>query len=188
MRNKCWLLLVAGLLATPVRAATPAEAVPATALNARVEAAFTPGDDIGGKVVAAIQRARRQVLVQAYSFTHDDIARALLEAYRRGVEVRIIADRGQTEQMERSLVPGLAKAGIPVWLDGEHQSAHNKLMVIDAGTPAAVIITGSFNFTRAGQYKNAENEVFISGNEALAQAYVRNWQRHFKHSQPLTIH
>jgi len=158
------------------------------AANARVEIAFTPGGDVAGKIVAVIARARRQVLVQAYSFTHDDIARALLDAQHRGVEVKLIADRGQTEQMDRSQVPGLARAGLPVWLDGEHQSAHNKVMVIDAGTPAAVIITGSFNFTRAAQYKNAENAAFISGSDALAEEYVRNWQRHLKHSQPLTIH
>jgi phosphatidylserine/phosphatidylglycerophosphate/cardiolipin synthase-like enzyme len=90
--------------------------------------------------------------------------------------------------MERGQVPGLARAGLPVWLDGEHQSAHNKVMVIDAGTPGALIITGSFNFTRAAQYKNAENAVFISGNESLVMEYARNWQHHLAHSQPLTVH
>lgn len=187
MKNN-WLLLAACLLAAPAQAGPVAATVPAVAANARVEVAFTPGTDVAGKIVAAISRARRQVLVQAFSFTHDDIARALLDARSRGVEVGLIADRGQTEQMDRSQVPGLARAGLPVWLDGEHQSAHNKVMVIDAGTPATVIITGSFNFTRAAQYKNAENAVFISGSDALAEEYVRNWQRHLKHSQPLTIH
>jgi phosphatidylserine/phosphatidylglycerophosphate/cardiolipin synthase-like enzyme len=187
LRNS-WLLLAACLLAAPAQAVTMAGTAPAVVANARVEIAFTPGGNVASKIVAAIARARRQVLVQAYSFTHDDIARALLDAQRRGVEVKLIADRGQTEQMDRSQVPGLARAGLPVWLDGDHQSAHNKVMVIDAGTPAAVIITGSFNFTRAAQYKNAENAVFISGSDALAEEYVRNWQRHLKHSQPLTIH
>jgi len=183
-----WLMLAACLLAAPAEAGTVAATAPAVAANARVEIAFTPGADVAGKIVAAISRARRQVLVQAFSFTHDDIARALLDAQRRGVEVRLIDHRGQTEQMDRSQLPGLARAGLSVWLDGEHQSAHNKMMVIDAGTPAAVIINGSFNFTRAAQYKNAENAVFISGSDALAEEYVRNWQRHLKHSQPLTIH
>jgi len=156
--------------------------------NASVRVIFTPGDDVAGQVVDAISRARRQVLVQAYLFTHEQIARALINAHRRGVQVKVIADREQTENMAHSQVPGLARAGIPVWLDGEHQSAHNKVIVIDAGTPAAVVITGSFNFTRAAQYKNAENVVLISGNEGLAGAYVQNWQRHLMHSQPLTIH
>lgn len=156
--------------------------------TATVRAVFTPGDDIAGQIVEAVSRAHRQILVQAFSFTHDDIAQALQEARRRGVEVKLIADREQTEKMDHGLVPALAHGGMQVWLDGDHQSAHNKVMVIDAGTPAAIVITGSFNFTRAAQHKNAENVIFISGNESLVQAYVQNWQRHLAHSKPLTLH
>jgi phosphatidylserine/phosphatidylglycerophosphate/cardiolipin synthase-like enzyme len=164
-----------------------ARAVPAVS-TASVRAAFAPGDDIAGQIVDAVSHARHQVLVQAFSFTHEEIARALIDARRRGVDVRVIADREQTEKMERGQVPGMARAGIPVTLDGDHQCAHNKVMVIDAGTPSAMVITGSFNFTRAAQHKNAENMVFISGSDALVQAYGQNWQRHLAHSQPLTIH
>lgn len=160
----------------------------AVAATASVRVVFTPGEDAAGQIADAIRHARKQVLVQAYSFTHDGIARALLDAHRRGVEVRLIADREQTENMERGQVPGLARAGLPVWIDGEHQSAHNKVMVIDAGLPSAQVITGSFNFTRAAQHKNAENVVFIGGSDMLAQAYAANWQRHLAHSRPLVIH
>ncbi len=183
-----WAGVVAGMLfATHVLAfELPGQARAATTANVRV--AFTPEDDVAGQMVDAIAHARRQVLVQAFSFTHDQIARALLDAHRRGVEVKLIADREQTEKMDRGQVSGLARGGIPVWLDGDHQSAHNKVIVIDAGTPSAMVITGSFNFTRAAQHKNAENVVFISGNETLAQTYAQNWQRHLAHSQPLNIH
>jgi phosphatidylserine/phosphatidylglycerophosphate/cardiolipin synthase-like enzyme len=185
--NPGWILLTTLLVSMPVCADITGDAAPAVA-NASVEVAFTPGDDAAGKIVSAIGHARRQVLVQAYSFTHDGIAGALLEAHRRGVDVRLIADREQTEQTERGQVPGLARAGVPVWLDGEHQSAHNKVMVIDPGLPSALVITGSYNFTRAAQYKNAENVILVGNSDSLVQAYVRNWQRHLRHSQPLTIH
>lgn len=158
------------------------------ASTAQVRALFSPDDDVAGQIIAAIRQARRQVLVQAFSFTHEGIARALIEAHRHGVDVRLIADREQTENMARGQVPGIARAGVPVWLDGEHQSAHNKVMVIDAGLPAAQVITGSFNFTRAAQHKNAENVVFISGSASLAQDYAANWQRHLAHARPLAIH
>lgn len=165
------------------------QATPATVpANAGVRVVFTPGDDVDGEIIRAIRQARKQVLVQAYSFTHDGIARALIEAHRRGVEVKVIADREQTEKMRRGQVTGIARAGVPVWLDGEHQSAHNKVMVIDSGRPDALIVTGSYNFTRAAQHKNAENVVFIGGNEALVRAYADNWQRHLAHAQPLVIH
>jgi phosphatidylserine/phosphatidylglycerophosphate/cardiolipin synthase-like enzyme len=74
----------------------------------------------------------------------------------------------------------MAAAGVPVWLDGEHQSAHNKIMVLDDDT----VVTGSYNFTKAAQFKNAENVLVIHGNRALAQQYQANWQRHRLHAQP----
>lgn len=180
-------LLAALLLAAPALAREPAPQA-GTQVSARVQAMFTPGDDIAGEIVHAIRQARRQVLVQAFSFTHDGIAHALIGAHQRGVEVKVIADRDQTETLRHGQVPGLARAGIPVWLDGEHLGAHNKVMVIDADSPAALVITGSYNFTRAAQHKNAENIVFISGSPALTQRYVRNWEQHLAHSRPLTLH
>lgn len=161
---------------------------PTASTTATVRVAFTPRDDAAGQIIDAIWHAKRQILVQAYSFTHDGIAKALIEAHRRGVEVKLIADREQTEKMDRGQVPRVAAAGIPVWLDGEHQSAHNKIIVIDAGTAATLVITGSFNFTKAAQNKNAENVVFLSGSEKLADEYASNWQAHLVHSQPLRIH
>lgn len=155
---------------------------------ARVRVAFTPEDDVDAQIIEAIRGARRQILVQAFSFTHSGIAHALMDAHRKGVEVKLIADRTQTENMVRGQVTGLARAGVPVWLDGEHQSAHNKVLVIDNGLPDGQVVTGSYNFTRAAQDKNAENVVFISGNPALMRAYASNWQRHFAHSQPLVLH
>ncbi|MDR2876139.1 MAG: phospholipase D family protein [Methylobacillus sp.] len=175
------------LLAASTASAGVPQAQP-QADNAHVVALFTPGDDIAGRIVQAIRQARKQVLVQAFSFTHDGIAKALIEARKRGVEVKLIADRDQTETLRYGQVTGIARGGVPVWLDGDHQAAHNKVIVIDAGSKNALIITGSYNFTRAAQNKNAENSVFISGDDALVRQYAANWQRHLAHSKPLVLH
>ncbi|HNQ05181.1 MAG TPA: phospholipase D family protein [Thiobacillaceae bacterium] len=150
-----------------------------------IQLAFTPGDDAAGLVVDAIRQARRQVLVQAYSFTHRDIAEALTDARRRGVEVLVLADRQQAETLRTSLVGWLARQGVPVWVDAEHAAAHDKVMVLDAGTSQATLITGSFNFTHAAQSRNAENLLVLRGNAPLAEAYAANWRRHRIHSLQL---
>lgn len=148
------------------------------------QVAFTPGDDAAALVVDAVHQARRQILVQAYSFTHRDIAAALVTAMRRGVDVRVIADRVQADRLETDRVAWLARQGVPVWLDGEHAAAHDKVMVLDAGSADAVLITGSFNFTHAAQSRNAENLLLLRGNPSLAEAYAANWRRHKTHSLP----
>jgi len=156
-------------------------------LNARgtVQIAFTPGDDAAGLVVEAIRKAKRQVLVQAYGLTHKDIAQALVDAKRRGIDVQLLADRQQMETLATSQVEWLAELGVPVWIDPEHAAAHNKVMVIDNGTADAAVITGSFNFTHAAQHRNAENLLILRGNSTLAEAYAANWRRHKIHSLPL---
>lgn len=176
-----WLTLLAGLCSLSLQAAEP------LTLSARgeIQVAFTPGDDAGALVVSAIRQARHQVLVQAYSLTHKDIAQALVAARRRGVEVLVIADRQQTESLATSLVLWLARQGVPVWMDADHAAAHNKVMVLDPGTPQATVITGSFNLTHAAQYRNAENLLVLRGNAPLAEAYAANWRRHRIHSLPL---
>ena len=59
----------------------------------------------------------------------------------------------------------MVNAGIPTFIDNKHAIAHNKIMIIDQST----IITGSFNFTKAAEEKNAENLLIIRGDDALVK-------------------
>jgi phosphatidylserine/phosphatidylglycerophosphate/cardiolipin synthase-like enzyme len=173
------LLLVLLVLAQPARGFEASDIVPGTGT---IEYAFTPGDDAAGLIVRAIDGARLQILVQAFSFTHAGIAGALIRAERRAVDVEVIADAEQIDLIDHNVIPRLVEAGIPVFIDAEHSAAHNKVMVIDAGAKAPVLITGSFNFTHAAQFRNAENLLVIRGNHELTHAYLDNWMRHLKHS------
>ena len=82
------------------------------------------------------------------------------------------------------MIARIVAEGVPVFIDSDHASAHNKIMVIDADSPNATLITGSFNFTQAAQHKNAENVLVMRGNTALTELYLKNWHHHYEHSQP----
>lgn len=58
-------------------------------------ACFTPGQDCTGQLVKLLNAARREILVQAYSFTSAPIAKALRDAHKRGVAVIVILDKSQ---------------------------------------------------------------------------------------------
>jgi len=45
-----------------------------------------------------------------------------------------------------------------------------------------MVITGSFNFTKAAEEKNAENLLIIHSNK-LAELYIKNWREHAQHSE-----
>ncbi|HVO90066.1 MAG TPA: phospholipase D-like domain-containing protein [Casimicrobiaceae bacterium] len=143
----------------------------AFAPEATYEALFTPGDAIDRRIVALIDVARSDVSMQAFGFTNRRIAQALIAAQRRGVKVMLIADRSQTLETPGSVVPMLARAGVPVWLDGRFSAAHNKVIIIDAETRDATLITGSYNYTIAAQKRNAENALIVRHDVALAQRY-----------------
>jgi phosphatidylserine/phosphatidylglycerophosphate/cardiolipin synthase-like enzyme len=176
------LILLAVALAAPALARQP-PVVPFAAAGT-VQYAFTPDDRADDMIVAAIAGAREQVLVQAFSFTHRRIAEALIQARSRGVDVSVIADYEQTYQIETSVVRDIADAGVPVLLDAQHASEHNKIMVIDGGSADCAVITGSYNFTHAAQFRNAENVVILKGNPPLCEAFRRNWDQHKTHSSP----
>jgi phosphatidylserine/phosphatidylglycerophosphate/cardiolipin synthase-like enzyme len=161
------LLLALLLLAQPARGFEASDIVSGTGT---IEYAFTPGDDAAGLIVRAIDGARLQILVQAFSLTHAQIAGALIRAERRGVDVKVIADAEQIELIDHNVIPQLAEAGIPVFTDAEHTAARNKVIVIDARANAAVLITGSFNFTHAARFRNAENLLVFHGNHELTRS------------------
>jgi phosphatidylserine/phosphatidylglycerophosphate/cardiolipin synthase-like enzyme len=128
-------------------------------------------------VVNAVSQAETEILFQTYFFTSAPIAKAFIEAHKRGVHVEIILDWSQRKERSSS-ADITAHAGIPTYIDAAHAIAHNKIMIIDKST----VITGSFNFTKAAEDKNAENLLAIRSKEP-ANTYIENWQRHKEHSE-----
>lgn len=52
-----------------------------------VEVFFSPNGGTTEAIVQEIQAARQEILVQAYSFTSKTIAKALIDAGKRGVKI-----------------------------------------------------------------------------------------------------
>ncbi len=123
-------------------------------------------------------KAKKSVFVQAYSFTSAPIAKALVEAHKRGVAVQLVLDKSQRSE-KYSSADFVAHAGIATFIDTKHAIAHNKIMVIDG----AVVLTGSFNFTKAAEESNAENLLVIR-DPKLADRYLANWRAHQLHAEP----
>jgi hypothetical protein len=140
---------------------------------------FSPNGGCTQAIVDALGASKSSVLVQAYSFTSAPIAKALVEAHKRHVDVQVILDKSQrTERYSGATF--LSNEGIPVFIDSAHKIAHNKIMIVDGKT----VITGSFNFTKSAEEGNAENLLVISNAPELAQKYTANWKEHLEHSEP----
>ena len=152
--------------------------------KANIETAFTPGEDIAGLIVKRIGEAKKSVQMQAYLFTDRRIANALLAARKRGVAVEIVGDAAQQQAGGLPHLKALERAGAKVYVNGTLASSHNKIVIVDGGSDGAAVITGSYNFTRAAQAKNAENVVVISGNRAVTDRFVENFEALRRQSTP----
>jgi phosphatidylserine/phosphatidylglycerophosphate/cardiolipin synthase-like enzyme len=151
---------------------------PQSSIPQGIQVYFSPNGGATDAVVNALDQATNAVLVQAYSFTSAPIAKALVDAHRRGVKVQVILDHSQRTE-KYSEADFLKNSGIPTLIDAQHPVAHNKIMIIDD----YLILTGSFNFTRATEEHNAENLLVI--NDAVpAKRYIENWHAHEQHSEP----
>jgi phosphatidylserine/phosphatidylglycerophosphate/cardiolipin synthase-like enzyme len=163
-------LLIVILLAVPSASAAVLET------SAPWTVCFTPPENCTDLLAKAIGKAKRSIHVQAYSFTSAPIAKALLQAHKRGVQVEVILDKSNQKD-KYSTADFLENQDIPTFIDSAHAIAHNKIMIIDRET----VVTGSFNFTKAAEQKNAENLILIS-DKALAARYLANWEMLLKHA------
>src|SRR2546427_7196818 len=175
-RYRAALALGCGLLILCTRGA---RAVDFT--SARVAVYFSPNGGATDAVVHEVHAATQQILVQAYSFTSAPIAKALVDTHKRGVQVLAVLDKSN-ETEKYSAATFLVHAGIQTLIEDQQAIAHNKVMVIDSMT----ILTGSFNFTKAAEERNAENLLIIKDAPELVKVYETNVQAHAAHAHPYT--
>src|ERR1035438_4154538 len=151
---------------------------PQASIPQGVQVYFSPKGGATEAVVNALDQATNSVLVQAYSFTSAPIAKALVDAHRRGINAQVILDHSQRTE-KYSEADFLKHSGIPTLIDAQHPIAHNKIIILDG----YLVLTGSFNFTRAAEEHNAENLLVIN-DPVLAKQYTANWHAHEQHAEP----
>lgn len=144
-----------------------------------IEVGFSPNGGAEDLVLKTINTAHKSLRVLAYSFTSKPIAQALINASKRGVDVKVVVDKSQKSERYTS-ASFLANMGIPVRVDSRHAIQHNKTVLADNQT----VETGSFNYTSSAAQRNAENAIVLWNNPKLAAIYLKDWENHWNHAEP----
>ncbi len=187
------LLLGLSLLALLATACQPA-ATPQPILRSSVPPAqksaswyqvyFTkPGDAKSGSLrggpdqdlANAIREARASVDLAVLQLNLWSIRDALLEAYRRGVKVRVVIESEYRDEKE---IQALIDAGVPLLGDRREGLMHNKFAVIDRQE----VWTGSMNYSTTDGYRNNNNIIRIRSKE-LAEDYTTEFEEMFLDDQ-----
>lgn len=140
--------------------------------NPSFEYAFSPRQGATELIIKTIDGAKKSIRVAAYSFTSAPIAKALLTAHKKGIDVKIVLDKSQRTAKYTSYT-FLKNQGVPVRINNKYAIMHNKFMIIDGDT----VEIGSFNYTKAAEEKNAENVFVINNAGKVAIDYAAQWQK-----------
>lgn len=112
-----------------------------------------------------VQNANKYIYIPIFYLTHKDLTDELLKAYKRGVEIKIILDASAARN-KYSMHKLLRENGINVKVENFGGKMHAKSMIIDD----EYFVSGSMNFTKAGEQKNDENTIIVK-NTKLAKQY-----------------
>jgi phosphatidylserine/phosphatidylglycerophosphate/cardiolipin synthase-like enzyme len=135
----------------------------------QVENYFSPPDEVMQKLVAEVNGAKQSVKFMIFTYTHADLANAMIARAKAGVKVEgVIENRGASQ----GALPPLFCASLPVKTDGNKNTMHHKVIIIDDST----VITGSYNFTKSADDSNDDN-VLIIHSPAVAAAYNQEYSR-----------
>lgn len=124
-----------------------------------------------------IAAARVRVSVVLYVARPDEdgpvahLVEALSAAARRGIDVRVVLDRGRdwrtggVDLKNHDFTVQLQQSGVRVVLDEEKRTTHAKVLVIDDRH----VVVGSHNWTRSALTSNREWSLLIDDPEVAAQ-------------------
>lgn len=141
---------------------------------------FSRTDRIPASLVAAIDRTEKTLLLALYDLRLSEVADALLRAKARGVDIRLVYDEGHAKPSAPGAAgaspeyQALVDAGVPTRLlkgGGSFGIMHHKYALFDG----KLLMTGSFNWTRAADDRNFENAEFRT-DRALIDGFARNWE------------
>jgi len=124
-------------------------------------------------LISLIDSAREEVVGAFYDLTSREIVSALIQAHRRGVQVKLVIE---TDNIGEETISRLVSSGIPVIGDQRSGLMHNKFIVIDK----KYVWTGSYNLTHNGAYRNNNNAIVLNSSD-LAEIFQSEFTEMFKY-------
>lgn len=136
--------------------------------NAALDIIFSPKGGFYNKISPLLRGAKKEILVSIFYLTHKGIIEDLINAKKRGVDVKIIYDAVGANNMKPK-VNYLRNSGVKVKVENWGGKNHEKNIVIDS----KYFITGSANFSNSANNKNDENILIFKSPEIAG--FYRNY-------------
>ncbi len=127
---------------------------------------FSPQDNITNEqILPLIRNAKKYIYIPAFLIMDKFMADELINAKKRGVDVKIILD-ALNAHSKYSQIKYLRAGGVEVKAENYAGKLHCKTILIDD----EITVIGSMNFSKSGQIYNDEN-VLVIKNHDITSAY-----------------
>lgn len=136
---------------------------------------FSPKAEVlTNQIRPLIQNSKESIHIAMYYLTHKRIVEDLIEAKKRGVDVKIILD-GSFVRDGYAPHDKLREAGIPVKIENWRSKLHSKNAIFDG----KIVTIGSTNWTSTAELVNDENMLIVY-DEKIAKKVEKNFQKMWK--------
>jgi cardiolipin synthase A/B len=99
-----------------------------------------------------IDRAKKEIQIAMFTFTHDQVVQSLIKAIQKGIRVTVAIDRYTREGASKKCVETLLQSGARILVSQGDALHHHKWALIDH----EIFILGSANWTKAAFTKNQD--------------------------------
>lgn len=138
-----------------------------------VQVGFSPEGSARALVLKVIGDATHSIQMLAYSFQAPDIMQALVDAKKRGVDVRVVIDKKRNQgKTSKAAMQFVTRNGVELRTNDHFHIHHDKTIIVDG----KIVETGSFNFAPSAETLNSENVVVIRDMPDVVRQYIAHWQ------------
>ena len=137
---------------------------------------FSPSDGTTAKIVTAINSADDDIYFAVYAFTRPDIANAMSNRFNAGVtDIRGIIDQVNTSGSQYNFLDTFAEM-----FPSNGNTQHHKYGTVDASLWQSdpTTITGSQNWSNAGENDNDENTLIIKDG-FIANQFMQEFKKRY---------
>lgn len=150
------LLLLSGCSkTTSTKPSTQTETDNQTESNDQTETYLTQKDENSHDVlIKEINTAQKNLDIAIYSITKEDIANAILDAKKKGIDVKVITDSENSKsKTQKEILDKFKQSGIPIKINTSTGLTHLSFTIVDNSEA----LGGSYNYLESVANNNDEN-------------------------------
>lgn len=134
---------------------------------------FPDNQDGVERIKKLLRSAQKSVKIAMFTWTHYDLADAVISAHQKGLDVQVVLDRNASQGVSQKIADKLSAAGIDVRVNQGDELLHHKLLIIDDET----LLNGSANWTKAAFTVNDDCFLILSPlNSSQRQTLHKMWE------------